>query len=69
MISSSNERQPPEGPEETAEPDGQFPDNDPAVGTIKAPPAEDPVPVRDPKRDDGRPGEDQNTHGDSGGTS
>jgi len=59
----------PEGPDQTAEPDGQFPDNNPDVGTIKAPPVEDPVPVKDPKPDTARPGGDQNTHGDSGGTS
>jgi len=39
---------PPHGPDDTAEPDGQFPDDNPDVGTIKAPPEEEPVPVKDP---------------------
>ena len=59
----------PDGPDQTAEPDGQFPDNDPAVGTIKAPPAEDPVPISDPRPDTGRPDRDRNPPDKSRGTS
>jgi hypothetical protein len=36
----------PDGPNDTAEPDGQFPDNNPDVGTIHVP-GEDPVRDKD----------------------
>jgi len=50
----------PSGPDETAEPDGQFPNDDSSVGTIEPGPGEDPVAETDPNREEGSLAEDPN---------